>query len=260
MLEALNWLDLDSESGLWRLLSRLDITYHRGRSFLRSPDDAFDAKCEYLDEIRNRVVDRPDEVLVYMDEMQYFRRPVEERAWEQAGKQPTVTRKPTSRYDWSRHLMGAVEAESGEMWKRHDDSFDRFDFLEFYEQLVETLTDVDRIWLVQDNLPVHFHEDILRRLEPQSWPWAFPSPPNWPDPAGPAKADGELPIQLTPLPTYASWLNPIERLWRDLRRQALYMHDEALDEQALVAQVDAYLERRSDRPEQVLETTGLSCA
>jgi hypothetical protein len=139
MLETLDWLRLESESGLWRLLKRLGITYHRGRSFVRSPDDDFDAKCEYLDDIRNRVLDRPDEALVYMDEMQYFRRPVEERVWEQAGKQATVPRKPSSQYDWSRHVMGAVEAESGELLKRHSDGFDRFDFLDFYERLIDTM-------------------------------------------------------------------------------------------------------------------------
>jgi transposase len=34
----------------------------------------------------------------------------------------------------------------------------------------------------------------------------------------------ELPIQLVFLPTYASWLNPIEKLWRWLRQEVLHLH------------------------------------
>jgi hypothetical protein len=33
-----------------------------------------------------------------------------------------------------------------------------------------------------------------------------------------------LPIQLVFLPTYASWLNPIEKLWRWLRQDVLHCH------------------------------------
>jgi hypothetical protein len=33
-----------------------------------------------------------------------------------------------------------------------------------------------------------------------------------------------LPIQLVFLPTYAPWLNPIEKLWRWLRQQVLHLH------------------------------------
>ena len=34
----------------------------------------------------------------------------------------------------------------------------------------------------------------------------------------------QLPIQLVPLPTYASWCNPIEKLWRQLRQELLHLH------------------------------------
>ncbi|WP_041952281.1 transposase, partial [Spirosoma spitsbergense] len=33
-----------------------------------------------------------------------------------------------------------------------------------------------------------------------------------------------LPIQLLPLPTYASWLNPIERLWKFLKKEVIHNH------------------------------------
>ncbi|MBL1378410.1 transposase [Zobellella iuensis] len=33
-----------------------------------------------------------------------------------------------------------------------------------------------------------------------------------------------MPIQIVPLPTYASWLNPIEKLWRKLRQELTHPH------------------------------------
>ncbi len=33
-----------------------------------------------------------------------------------------------------------------------------------------------------------------------------------------------LPIQRVFLPTYASWLHPIEKLWRTLRQDVLHLH------------------------------------
>ena len=33
-----------------------------------------------------------------------------------------------------------------------------------------------------------------------------------------------LPIRLVPLPTYAPWNNPIEKLWRLLKQDVLHLH------------------------------------
>jgi transposase len=42
-------------------------------------------------------------------------------------------------------------------------------------------------------------------------------------PSRPARQDNS-PIQLLCLPTYASWLNPIEKLWRWLKQDVLRLH------------------------------------
>ena len=65
------------------------------------------------------------------------------------------------------------------------------------------------IYLVVDNWPVHFHPALLALLAPQQWPWSFNTPPNWPAFREKDRIADPLPIQLLPLPTYASWLNPI---------------------------------------------------
>ena len=43
----------------------------------------------------------------------------------------------------------------------------------------------------------------------------------------------QLPIQLIPLPTYASWTNPIEKLWRKGKQEVLHLHRWATQLQVL---------------------------
>ena len=55
------------------------------------------------------------------------------------------------------------------------------------------------IHLVWDNWPVHAHPEVLARA-------------------------AELDIEVPWLPTYAPWLNPIEKLWRWLTQDLLHHH------------------------------------
>ena len=77
----------------------------------------------------------------------------------------------------------------------------RVDFIEDYivgrakliamsERLDAAYPDAERVLVVQDNWSVHRHADVLAALG--RWPRIEPV---W-------------------LPTYAPWLNPIEKLWR----------------------------------------------
>jgi len=110
---------------------------------------------------------------------------------------------------------------------------------------------------VQDNWPVHFHADLIGQLETQKWPWPFNVPEHGPDlPEEPVARD-PLPIQLLCLPTYASWLNPIEKLWRWLKQEVIHLHRlaDAFDE--LQRRVASFLERFDEGSPALLRYTGL---
>ncbi len=87
------------------------------------------------------------------------------------------------------------------------------------------------IIVVWDNWPVHFHHDVLGRLVPQATPFALPVPRSWrecrPRPATAAAA--KLDVQLCPLPTYASWLNPIEKVWKRHKADHYHGHNRGED-------------------------------
>jgi hypothetical protein len=68
---------------------------------------------------------------------------------------------------------------------------------------------------------------------------------------------GNLPIQLLFLPTYASWLNPIEKLWRWLRQQVIHLHGFSDDWPALKARVADFLNQFRNGSTELLRYVGL---
>jgi transposase len=49
-------------------------------------------------------------------------------------------------------------------------------------------------------------------------------------------------IQMVALPTYAPWLNPIEKLWRKLKQDVLHLHRLSDDWEVLQQRVTTFLE------------------
>jgi transposase len=90
----------------------------------------------------------------------------------------------------------------------------------------------ERIYLVQDNWPVHHLPEVRAALAQH---------------------------HLTPLflPTYASWLNPIEKLWRWLKQDVLHLHRLAHDLDTLRQQVIAFLEQFATGSKSLLRYVGL---
>lgn len=67
-----------------------------------------------------------------------------------------------------------------------------------------------------------------------------------------------LPIQLVTLPTYASWCNPIEKLWRRLRQKVLYVHRHADDLDGLRKLVMDFLTQFGSGSLSLLQYIGLA--
>jgi len=89
-----------------------------------------------------------------------------------------------------------------------------------------------RLYIIVDNWPVHYHPDIIACLEPQRSPFKYRLPKSWAELEAKPKYTNrkeKLPIQLLSLPTYASWLNPIEKVWRRLKDQVIHLHSFAQD-------------------------------
>ena len=284
----------ETDSGTWHMLDRLGITHTQGQGYVLSPDEHFEAKRAFIDGVRMRTgtdeepeseapdsseepgngptkddvkedaptKNSPADRLFYLDELTYELHPTIDSDWSPAGEQPTARRGPCGQKQG--RLLAAMDAESGKVFYRQKPSVGREKLIDLYRKMAEAYRG-ERLWVVQDNTPFHFHPDVLQVLEAQVWPRAHPAfeyarPSTWPDPTDAALAGGDLPLQIVPLPTYASWLNPIERLWRWLKQEVLHLHPFAGRWKKLKRGVQNFLDRFTESSEALLEYTGVSGA
>lgn len=218
-------------SGFSRLLARLGISYQRGRDYIHSPDPDYQGKRAYL--AARLAASRASTgrlVTLYLDELTYYRQPSLASAWEARGhRQPRAER--SHRANTATRVLATLDPEQGRVVAYQGSKIGVAQLVQFYQHLQKAYPAAERFQVVLDNWPIHFHPDLLVALEPQASPWPRYVPSNWPtEPSAAASrrwGSLQLPIQLLPLPTYASWENPIEKLWRLGKQQVLHLHRSA---------------------------------
>ncbi len=89
------------------------------------------------------------------------------------------------------------------------------------------------MYVVQDNWSIHRHPDVVEALT--SMPRIEPV---W-------------------LPTYAPWLNPVEKLWRKLKQEVLHLHRLSEQWERLKQRVAAFLASFSSGSAALLRYVGL---
>ncbi len=100
-------------------------------------------------------------------------------------------------------------------------------------RLAEGGQQAERIYASQDNWSIHKHPDVQEALT------------QWPQ------------VESVWLPTYAPWLNPIEKLWRWLKQGLLKLHRWAEDWRAVRDRVRQFLDQFARGSERLLEYVGL---
>lgn len=256
---AVTWMGQLSVSGVWRLLRRLKVVGKRGRHYLHSPDPDYAAKLAEVEATLTRVAGSAGtEVFVFGDELTFYRQPSLARDYAQQGR----THQPLARRSYRPETTGreaaVVNALTGQVVHLQASRISRPRAVALLVAVRAAFPDAERIYLAQDNWPVHFHPDVLAALEPQRTRFPLPVPKSWPtQPSAKAKRLG-LPIQILPLPTYAPWTNPIEKLWRLLKTDYLHMHGTADDWAALKRGVSTFLDRFNNPSPALLRYIGLT--
>lgn len=198
--QTVPWLQALTLTGVQRVLTRLGLRYQRGRRYVHSPDPDYDAKLALLHLAEELARTDPSRyVLLYQDELTYYRQPTLASGYAARG-QPQPYARQGYGYHSARRIAGCLNRYTGQLiaWQRSH--FDRHTLIQFYAAVQATYPDAERIFIAQDNWPVHFHDDVLAALV-------------------------DTPIVLVPLPTYAPWTNPIEKVWRRLYQELLHLHD-----------------------------------
>lgn len=230
--QAISWLASYSLSGIWRLLKRLGFSYRRAREHVHSPDPAYEAKLRAVQKAVARVRAAPQRyVLLYQDEMTYYRRPG--LAWAYA---PCGSKAPVAQLGYKGNTKCRIAASLDITWGRltcwQRSRFDRHTLLRYYRHLQATYPAAETIFLVQDNWPVHHHPDIQHWLSTSR-------------------------IVVLPLPTYAPWTNYAEKVWRRLRQEVLHVHPFEDDWPSQQAQVQRWLDQWAEGSFDLLHYVGL---
>jgi len=243
------------------MLKRFGIVWKRARAAVRSPDQHYEAKLAVVERIGCQAAAHPGRiVLVYLDEVTIERQPTVASDYaEQGREQPRACRSHSA--DTLTRVVAALNAQTARVTFRRASKITLATLVQFYQELRATYPEAERIYVVQDNWPVHTHPDVLVALEPQECQFAWHRPQNWPtEPSAAARkrwGQLQLPIQIVPLPTYASWCNPIEKLWRKLRQDFTHLHLWADDLAQLRAEIDRFLCQFANGSPALLRYVGL---
>jgi transposase len=252
-----DWLRVGTEAGMRQILRRFAIHHKRGRLYLHSPDQEYARKRQRVAELLAQVRAQPKRfVLLYLDELSFTRQPTVANDYAPAGHtQPLARLGHRANYEY--RVLAALDALSGQVHYQQRNHIRVPTLSNFCYQLRAAYPQAEQIFVVLDNWPVHYHPDGVAVLQPQPFAADFVRPPSWPAQAKAKVRTDNLPICLVPLPTYASWLNPIEKLWRWLKQDVLHLHRFEDDSDALKAAVCAFLDRFAHGSRPLLHYTGL---
>lgn len=254
---SLAHLQVSSDSSLWHLLSRLGISYKRGRHYLHSPDCDYQAKLALLDQCLSQSrLDPGRYPLLYLDELTFYRQPTLACDYEERGHRQPLARR-SYRSNTPLRVAAAMDAFTGRVVHRLSYHVDCRELVRLYEAICQTYPKAERLYLVADNWPVHYHPDVLAALLDQHLPFPVPLPHSWPKQPSATAPRLNLPIQMVQLPTYAPWTNPIEKLWRWLYQDVLHLHRLADDLERLKQMITSFLDRFQSGSLALLRYTGL---
>ena len=256
--ETISWLKDVSISGIYQIFSRLGISYKRARDYLRSPDVDYAEKLSRIQEALDAARENPETyVVVYQDEFGFNLQPTLAKDWTQRGTKYPLARQSHGSQETC-YGIGALNPHTGDVVYQQVKSCTVVALHTFYTQICQRYPNAERIYLVQDNRAIHFHANLLAALLPQTTVFVKPTPAKWTGKL--SKKIGKLEklrIEILQLPTYASWTNPIEKLWRWVRQSVIHLHRLSNDWQALQNKVLAFMEQFKGGSQDLLRYVGL---
>jgi putative transposase len=178
------------------------------------------------------VARHPDRwVLLYQDELTYYRRPTLAQGYARRGSKGPVAAQGTG-YNTYRRIAGCLNALTGQFTSWQRQKFDRRTFGRYLRAVAAAYPAAERIFVVLDNWTVHHHEEVAAALRGSR-------------------------IHLVFLPTYSPWLNPTEKVWRKVYQERLHQHEYASAWGSLIASVAGWLEQYAGPSLELLRYTGL---
>ncbi len=166
-------------------------------------------------------------VVLFGDEFTFYRQPTLAADYSRKGQTTQPIGQLSHQSNTKGRIGGAVNALSGQVHYVQESKCGINQLLKSYEVLKVAYPQAEVIYLFEDNWSVHFHPTILNAFPKQVTKFELKISSSWKEVVGDEWKKEKLPIQIVPLPTYASWCNPIEKLWRWLKQEILHLHRQA---------------------------------
>ena len=229
---ALRWLDGYSDAGIYKVLKRLGFSRKQALNFIHSPDPEYRAKWRAVLQAYMEACSHSETVVIlFMDELTYYRQPSKASAYHPKGKtQPRAVEVPGA--NTQTRLVAVLNGLTGQVTYMQRSKIGKEALIAFYAQVRAAYPDAKKIYIVQDNWPVHKAPEVIEAM----------------------KSYGLTPLFL---PTYASWLNPIEKLWRWLKQEVLHLHPFAAALDELRHLVTEFLNQFQNGSNELLRYVGL---
>ena len=247
---------VNTNQGFWQVMRRLKVHYKASRSYIHSPDLNYEEKFSRI--ITHLAQMNSDSLVLFIDELTYYNHPSTADAYELSGNfQAKATRAYGSEKTF--RIVGALNPVTGMLTFVQKSKISVAQFIAFLHLLSQTYPD-KTLFLVMDNWPIHYHPDVLAVLNPQLYQQDFNIPGSWKNlkPKQKYLKMNKLNIQFLPLPTYASWLNPIEKVWKWLKKDIIHNHSLANEWILLKELVYEFLQNFSEESPILLAFTGLN--
>jgi transposase len=229
---ALKWLEGCSQPGIYKVLKRLGFSRKRAMNFIHSPDLDYHSKWKAILEAFWEAVNHPEQVvIVFLDEFSYYRQPTLACAYHATGNTLPYAFQ-VARSNTRTRLIAVLNGLTGKVTYLQRSKIGVLALQEFYQQVRAAYPHAKTIYVVQDNWPVHKLPEVLQSLQDHTLTSLF-------------------------LPTYASWLNPIEKLWRWLKQDILHLHSLSNDLETLRLQVRNFLDSFTSGSDPLLHYVGL---
>lgn len=231
--QAVSWLADCCLATVWQTLARWKLVYRRGRRAVHSPDWEYPAKVQRLETISWYSRTHPEQIVrLYEDELTYYRRPTLVQGYAPAGSAlPRAEQGYGS--NTARRIAACLDTHSGRLFAWQRAHFDRQTLGRFYQEVEQSYPQAEQVFLIHDNWSVHRHPDLVAGLRGSK-------------------------MTLVLLPTYAPWLNPVEKVWRQLYAEVLHLHPWVDAWEQEQAAVQGWLDRWANGSPDLLRSVGLS--
>jgi transposase len=176
---------------------------------------------------------KPDEVVtVFEDEASFYRQPTQGWLWSQQGRiQPKMHKAP--RTDDCIREVAFMNVVNGQVLFGEYESVTVEAFKECITRLDQSYPWAKKINIIWDNLPNHWNNRLAQHIQ-------------------------TLPrLNIVGLPTYAPWLNYIEKLWRLVRQHVTHAHTWASEFETLKVALRQKLSEFANGSQDLLRYVGL---